>query len=147
MGLNSSLSASNKTILSLQRELSRYEVARLIKENVRDIKGVKVLVAQVASTPMASLMEMGDLLKTELQSGVVVLATVYDDKPCFVGMATPDIVSKGVHCGKLVKMVSGIAGGSGGGKPEMAQAGAKDKEKITEALQAAPKFIEDLLNG
>jgi alanyl-tRNA synthetase len=145
--LNTSLSASNKTISSLQRELSKYEVARLIKENVIDIKGVKVLVSQVSSTPMASLLEMGDLLKTELQSGIVVLATVYDDKPCFVAMATPDIVSRGIHCGKLVKKVSEIAGGSGGGKPEMAQAGAKDKEKIGEALQAAPKFIEDLLNG
>jgi alanyl-tRNA synthetase len=145
--LNASLSASNKTISSLQRELSKYEVARLIKENVIAIKGVKVLVAQVPSTPMASLMEMGDLLKTELQSGVVVLATVYDDKPCFVGMATPDIVAKGIHCGRLIKKVSEIAGGSGGGRPETAQAGAKDKEKINEALQAAPKFIEDLLNG
>jgi alanyl-tRNA synthetase len=86
-------------------------------------------------------------LKTELQSGVVVLATVYDDKPCFVAMATPDIVSRGIHCGKLVKKVSEIAGGSGGGKPDMAQAGAKDKEKIAEALQSAPKFIEELLNG
>jgi alanyl-tRNA synthetase len=95
---------------------------------------------------MASLLEMGDLLKTELRSGVVVLATVYDDKPCFVAMATPDIVSRGIHCGKLVKKVSEIAGGSGGGKPEMAQAGAKHKEKIDEALQAAPKFIEDLLS-
>jgi alanyl-tRNA synthetase len=145
--LGESLNSSSKTILSLQRELSKHEVAGLIKEHVKDIKGVKVLVARVPSTPMASLMEMGDLLKTELQSGVVVLATVYDDKPCFIGMATPDIVSRGVHSGKLIKKVSEIAGGSGGGKPEMAQAGAKDKEKINEALQAVPKFIEDLLNG
>jgi len=85
-------------------------------------------------------------LKTELKSGVVVLATVYEDKPCFIGMATTDIVSRGIHCGKLVKKVSEIAGGSGGGKPEMAQAGAKHKEKIDEALQAVPKFIEDLLS-
>ena len=145
--LSDSLNSSNKTILSLQRELSRHEVARLIKDNVRDIKGVKVLVSQVPATPMAGLMEMGDLLKTELQSGVVVLATVYDNKPYFVGMATPDMLSRGIHCGKLIKKVSEIAGGSGGGKPEMAQAGAKDKEKMGEALQAVPKFIEDLLNG
>ncbi len=146
-GLNNSLNSSNKTILSLQRELSKYEVARLTRDSVKSIKGVKALVSQVSSTPMSSLLEMGDLLKTELQSGVVVLATVYDDKPCFVAMATPDIVSMGIHCGKLVKKVSEIAGGSGGGKPDMAQAGAKDKEKIAEALQAAPKFIEELLNG
>jgi alanyl-tRNA synthetase len=144
--LSDSLNSSNKTILSLQRELSKHEVARLIKENVKNIKGVKVLVSQVPATPMSSLMEMGDLLKTELQSGVVVLATVYDDKPCFIGMATPDLVSRGIHSGKLIKRVSEIAGGSGGGKPEMAQAGAKYKEKIDEALQAVPKFIENLLS-
>jgi len=146
ISLTTGLNSSHKTILSLQRELSKYEVARLIKEKVINVKGVKLLVAQVPSTPMAALMEMGDLLKTELQSGVVVLATVYDDKPCFVGMATPDIVSRGIHCGKLIKKVSEIAGGSGGGKPEMAQAGAKHTEKINEALQAAPKFIEELLS-
>jgi len=144
--LSTNLNSSNKIILSLQRELSKYEVARLIKENVKDIKGVKVLVAQVSSTPMASLMEMGDLLKTELKSGVVVLATVYEDKPCFICMATSDLLSRGIHSGKLIKRVSEIAGGSGGGKPEMAQAGAKNKDKIKEALQAVPKFIEELLN-
>jgi alanyl-tRNA synthetase len=60
-------------------------------------------------------------------------------------MATADLVSRGVHSGKLIKKVSEIAGGSGGGKPEMAQAGAKYKEKINEALQAVPKFVEDSL--
>ena len=145
--LGASLNSSSKTILSLQRELSRHEVARLLKENIKDLNGVKVLVAQVSSIPMGSLLEMGDILKAELKSGVIVLATVYDDKPCFIGMATADMVSRGVHSGKLIKRVSEIAGGSGGGKPEMAQAGAKYKEKINEALQAVPKFVEELLNS
>jgi len=92
-------------------------------------------------------MQIGDLLKENLKSAVIVLATVYGDKPYFMATITPDLVARGLHSGKLVKKVSEIAGGSGGGKAEMAQAGAKFKEKIGEALQAVPEFVEELLKA
>ncbi|MCX6006655.1 MAG: alanine--tRNA ligase-related protein, partial [Chloroflexi bacterium] len=145
--LTGSLNSSNKLIASLQRELSSYEVDKLLSTNLMEINKVKVVYARVSSLPRESLMEMGDMLKTRMKSGVIVLATVYEDKPFFMATATPDVVALGIHCGKLIKQVSGIAGGGGGGKPDMAQAGAKDKDKIDESLRAVPKFVEESLKA
>jgi len=111
------------------------------------VRGVKVLNARVASVPVAALMEMGDMIRSRMESGVAVLATVYQDKPYLLATATPDVVASGVHCGKLIKMVAEITGGSGGGKPDMAQAGAKNKDKIDEALKLVPEFVDSLLNS
>jgi alanyl-tRNA synthetase len=134
-------------ITSLQRELSSLDVDKLLSTNLTEIHKVKVVCARVSSLSRESLMEMGDMLKTRMKSGVIILATVYEDKPFFMATATPDVVALGIHCGKLIKQVSGIAGGSGGGKPDMAQAGAKDKDKIDESLQAVPKFVEESLKA
>ncbi|MBN1376231.1 MAG: alanine--tRNA ligase, partial [Dehalococcoidia bacterium] len=145
--ISSSLNSSNKIIASLQRELSAREVDNLINNYLTEVNKVKVISARVPSLSKEALMEMGDMLKAKMQSGVVVLGTVYDDKPFFIATGTPDIIKRGVHCGKLVKQVAQIAGGSGGGKPDMAQAGARDKDKIDEALKAAPNFIRELLTA
>jgi alanyl-tRNA synthetase len=145
--LINSMNSSNKLVASLQRELSSYEVDKLLSTNLSEINKVNVVSAMVSSLSREALMEMGDILKTRLKSGAIVLATIYEDKPFFMATATADVVARGIHCGKLIKQVSGIAGGSGGGKPDMAQAGARDKEKINEALAAVPKFIEELLKA
>ncbi len=145
--LINSLNSSNKLVASLQRELSSYEVDKLLGTNLSEINKVNVVSAKVSSLSREALMEMGDILKARLKSGAIVLATIYEDKPFFMATATADVVARGIHCGKLIKQVSGIAGGSGGGKPDMAQAGARDKEKINEALAAVPKFIEELLKA
>ncbi len=143
--LLSGLAEANRQINALQRELSKYEVDRLVKDNLMVIKNVKAVVSKVRPMPVSALMEMADLLKIRIGSGVIVLSAVYEDKPVFIASATPDIVQKGVHSGKLVKKVAEIAGGGGGGKPEMAQAGAKNIDKIDEALTAAPRFIGEML--
>lgn len=143
--LLSGLAEANRQINALQRELSKYEVDRLVKDNLTVIKNVKAVVSKVRPMPVSALMEMADLLKIRIGTGVIVLSAVYEDKPVFIASATPDIVQKGVHSGKLVKKVAEIAGGGGGGKPEMAQAGAKNIDKIEEALTAAPRFIGEML--
>jgi alanyl-tRNA synthetase len=141
------LRASMKAEVTRRREQSKPDIERLLRENVKTIGGVKVVYAQVPPAPMSAVMEMGDMLKTGMGSGVAVLASVYEDKPYFIATATPDVVSRGVHCGKLIKKVSAVAGGSGGGKAEMAQAGAKDSARIGEALEAVPAVIEELLKA
>lgn len=145
--ITSNLSDALKQVSALQRELSKYEVDKLIGSNLKVINGVNALVAHVQSMPTAALMEMADMLKAKISSGVIVLASVCEDKPVFIAAATQDIVKKGVHSGKLVKRVAEIAGGGGGGKPEMAQAGARNVEKIDDALAAATGYIEELLSG
>ena len=145
--IQAGLKVSVKAEATQRREQSKHEIARLLKDNLVKVGGVSVVCAQVPSTPMPAVMEMGDMLKAGMGNGVAVLASVFEDRPFFIATATPDVVSGGVHCGKLIKKVSAIAGGSGGGKPDMAQAGAKDSSKIGEALAAVPAAIEEMLKA
>lgn len=133
-----------KQISAMQRELSKYEVDKLTANNIKIVNNINVLAAKVQPMPTSALMEMADMLKGKVQSGIIVLATVYENKPVFIAAATPDLVKKGIHSGKLVKKVAEIAGGGGGGKPEMAQAGAKNLDMIDDALASVSKFVEEL---
>ena len=72
----------------------------------------------------------------------VVLANTTDDKLNLVATATKDAVDKGVHCGNIVKSIAQIAGGKGGGRPNMAQAGAPDVSKVDEALNHASEVLK-----
>jgi len=141
------LKANMKAEVMRKRENLKPEIERLLKENVKTIGGIKVVYAQVSSAPMSSVMEMGDMLKEGMGGGVAVLASIYENKPFFIATATADVVVKGIHCGKLIKKISVIAGGSGGGKAEMAQAGAKDSASIGKALEEVPAAIEELLKA
>lgn len=69
------------------------------------------------------------------------LGAVIGEKPAFVAVVTPDLVKKGYKAGDIVKAVAAVAGGSGGGRPDMAQAGGKDAGKLEEALQAVEKAV------
>ena len=69
------------------------------------------------------------------------LGTIHQDKPAFLAAVTPDLVAKGYDAGKIVKQVAGVVGGSGGGKPGLAQAGGKDKKKLDEALKLVKGLI------
>jgi len=140
------LGSMSKLVNSLRGELNKYEAEKLI-DNIKSVNNVNFIVSKVSPMPSASMMEIADMLKNKMKSIVVVLATVYENKPGLVAAATPDLVKKGIHSGKLVKMVAEKAGGGGGGKAEMAQAGAKDPDKIDEALSYTPKFIEKMLTG
>jgi alanyl-tRNA synthetase len=137
----SELATERKRSASLERELSRYTVESLLSK-AEKVGGVTVLSAKVPSTSFEILREMGDLLKDRLKSAVIVLGTVYDGKPGFVAMVTPDLVNKGLHAGDIVKQVAGVTGGGGGGKANMAQAGGKDKNKIDEALELVKRLVK-----
>jgi alanyl-tRNA synthetase len=137
------LAAERKRSTSLERELSRYTVESLLGK-AEKVNGITVLSAKVPSTSLEILREMGDLLKERLKSAVIVLGTVYDGKPGFVSMVTPDLVNKGLHAGDIVKQVAGITGGSGGGKANMAQAGGKDKNKLDEALELVKQLVQKI---
>jgi alanyl-tRNA synthetase len=139
--LNGNLISCNKAITALQKDLAKYELDQIIANNLKEVSGVKVLSASVSSVPMPVLLQMGDMVKDRLKSVVVVLATVFEEKPHFMATVTSDLVNRGLHSGKLVKRVSEIAGGGGGGKAEMAQAGGKDKTKVAEALAEVNKYV------
>ena len=82
-------------------------------------------------------------MKEKLGSGVVVLASAKEGKVSLLAMATEDAMKKGAHAGKLIKEVAAVVGGGGGGRPNMAQAGGKNPEKIDEAIAKASEVLEN----
>lgn len=134
------LEAERKKGLSLERELSR-KVAEDLAARAEQVNGVTVLAARVPALTMPILREMGDILRDRLGSAVVVLGTVYDGKPGFLAMVTPDLVTRGINAGDIINQVAKVAGGGGGGKAAMAQAGGKDASKVDEALELAGRII------
>ena len=126
--------------LTLERELSKEIVASLL-EQTEVVNGVKVLAARVPSSRLEALREMSDLLRERLKSVVVVLGTIYDNKPLFLAAVTPDLVAGGYSAGDIVRQVAKVTGGGGGGKAQFAQAGGRDKGKLDEALRLVKTLI------
>jgi alanyl-tRNA synthetase len=135
------LEAGRKRALSLERELSR-RIAEDLLGQAEQVSGVTVLTARVPALTMPILREMGDILRNRLKSAIVVLSTVYNGKPNFLAMVTPDLIDKGFHAGDIINQVAKVTGGGGGGKATMAQAGGKDATKIDEALKLVHKLIQ-----
>ncbi len=138
--LSSELKEERKRALALERELARNEADSLLGQ-AGVINGVTVLVARVRSARLEVLREMADLIRDKLGSAVVVLGTIYENKPVFLAAVTPDLTAKGYNAGEIVKRVAGVAGGGGGGKAGLAQAGGKYKEKLDEALKLVKTLI------
>ncbi|WP_175639810.1 alanine--tRNA ligase [Metabacillus schmidteae] len=129
---------------SLTTKLGNLEAGSVVDQAVT-VNGVTVLAAKVNAKDMNSLRGMMDDLKNKLQSAIVVLGASEDGKVNLVAGVTKDLVDKGYHAGKLIKEVAERCGGKGGGRPEMAQAGAKLPEKLPEALKYVEEWVESVL--
>ena len=138
--LISELESERRRVRSLERELSRRIAGDLLGQT-EQVSGVTVLAARVPTMAMPVLREMGDMLRDRLKSAVIVLAIVYNGKPNFLAMVTPDLVARGLHAGDVIGQVARVAGGGGGGKAGMAQAGGKDAAKIDEALKLVKSVV------
>ena len=139
--LSSDLDTERKRANSLERGLARREAEELV-DQVQQVDGISLVAARVKAPNVESMREMGDLLKDRLNSIVIVLASVINQRPMFVTMVTPDLVDKGIHAGNIAKQVAAATGGGGGGRPELAQAGGKDPSKIGLALEAVLPAIK-----
>ncbi len=134
------LAKERKRALALERELSK-KIATSLLSQTEVVNGVTVLSARVPSCRLEALREMSDLLREQLKSAVIVLGTIYDNKPVFLAAVTPDLVARGYNAGEIVKQVARVTGGSGGGKAQFAQAGGKYKGKLDEALRLVKSLI------
>ena len=132
------LAASERTAL-------RAEAEGLL-DRVTDVDGVKVIAGRTSAGSAEAMREMGDFLKAKLSSAVVVLSAVIDGSPSLVAMVTPDLVDRGVHAGNLARDTAKVMGGGGGGRPEMAQAGGRQVEKLDEALRGVPERVRSSLS-
>ena len=143
------LTAENKAlhseVESLKSKLAQDAMGDVM-DQVQEIKGVKLLAAEVDGVDMNGLCDLGDQLKEKLGEGVVVLASGNDGKVSLMVTATDAAMKQGAHAGNLVKAIAGLVGGGGGGRPNMAQAGGKNPAGIQEALKKAAEALEGQLS-
>ncbi len=134
------LDKEHRRTQALERKLAK-KIAESLLGQAEVVKGVRVLAVRVSSLRMPALREMCDRLREQLKSAVIVLGTVYEDKPAFLAAVTPDLVARGYNAGEIVKQVAKVTGGSGGGSAGLGQAGGKYKDKIDEALRLVKSLI------
>ncbi|MGH2608927.1 MAG: DHHA1 domain-containing protein, partial [Tepidiformaceae bacterium] len=106
-----------------------------------------LIVAQVDAGSQDTLKDVADRVRSKLKPALVVLGANINGRPAFLVAATPELVGRGVHAGNLIKDIASVAGGGGGGKPDLAQAGAKDPGRLADALEAARRLGREALEG
>ena len=116
-----------------------------VMDQLKEVKGVKVLATSVDGVDMNGLRDLGDQLKDKLGEGVVVIASSCDGKVNLIAMATDEAQKAGAHAGNLIKAIAGKVGGGGGGRPNMAQAGGKNPAGIPDAIAEVAVALEGML--
>ena len=116
-----------------------------VMDQVKEIKGVKVLATSVDGVDMNGLRDLGDQLKEKLGEGVVVIASSCDGKVNLIAMATDEAQKAGAHAGNLIKAIAAKVGGGGGGRPNMAQAGGKNPAGIPDAIAEVAVALEGMI--
>jgi alanyl-tRNA synthetase len=139
--LQETLKDLTKTQESLLAKQSQSAAIQL-QNQWMEVEGIPVLSAKVDTPDVDSLRKLMDDLKAK-KDGIIVLGAIHDDKVNLVASIATNYVQKGFHAGKLIKEVAAICGGGGGGRPNMAQAGGKNPEKLQEALQQVKVWIAE----
>ncbi len=151
-GLNEKLNGMLKEIKALQSEneslksKAAKEALGDVTDSVEEVCGVKLIAKALSGVDMNGLRDLGDQLKEKLGEGVVVLASDLDGKVNLMITATDEAVKKGANAGSLIKELSGLVGGGGGGRPNMAQAGGKNPDGIKDVINKASEALASLLN-
>ena len=133
-----------KTIDEVHRMQERADAQKLLMA-MQTYGDVQCVTGKANVDSMDALREMADLTEAKLKKGVVVLCAIMDDKVNIVAKASKEAVASGVHVGKIVKEAAKEVGGGGGGRPEMAQAGGKEPEKIAKAMEKAVSVLKSQL--
>jgi len=129
---------------NLKRKAAHSQIDDIVASQTL-VKGVPVVSRRVEGVDTAVLRELAEQIGRKMPSGVVVLALASEGKVTLVGAVSSDLQKK-LHAGNIIKKVAGIVGGSGGGRPDFAQAGGKDVESVDQALGAVYNIVAELLN-
>jgi alanyl-tRNA synthetase len=132
-----------KQLEGLKRKAAGSIADSLLAE-IRTVKDVRFLAAKVDGFDRESLRQLTDTLRQKLGSGVIVLASADDGKVALITAVTKDLTSK-LHAGKIVQELAKLVGGTGGGRPDMAEAGGKDTSGIEKAIGNVYPLLERLL--
>jgi alanyl-tRNA synthetase len=139
--LTEEVKSYKKEVEELKRQSMGDSAGDLIK-SAKEINGIRLVTGQFDGADIADLRTLSDQLKAKENSLINVLAAVNDGKVTFLVSVSDDLLEKGYHAGNLIKQIAKVAGGGGGGKADMAQAGAKDPSKVAEALAFAETLIK-----
>ena len=132
---------TERQLSELQQQAAGQRGVQLADKAV-EVEGIKVVWGRVDNTDVANLRSLADGLRAEMGSGLGVIGTVLEGKVALVAVVTEDLIAdQGLRAGDIVKAVAQRVGGSGGGKPHLAQAGGKYVEKLDEALAAVPEIV------
>lgn len=141
------IESQQERIRSLERETERLRgqlasarAGDLLAQAV-DVNGVRVLATRADVDGKDALRQMGDRLRDRLGSGVIVLGAVIEGRPSLLAMVTPDLIGRGIKAGDIVRETATIVDGRGGGRPELAEAGGKDPERLDDALAAVATIV------
>jgi len=135
---------SDKELARYKSKMAASQGDDLVAQAV-DIAGIKVLAAAIDGADAKALRELADKLRDKLKSCALVLGSAVDGKVALIAAVTPDATGK-VRAGELVNFVAGQVGGKGGGKPDLAQAGGSEPDKLPVALQSVAAWVQDKLN-
>ena len=148
--INSAIEAKIDQIRQLERQLESLKrkaagsQAQEMLEKASEVKGVRVLASQVTGFDRESLRQLVDAIRQRLGSGVIVLAAVDDGKVALITAVTKDLTPR-LHAGKIVQELAKMVGGSGGGRPDLAEAGGKDTSAIETAIGHVYPLLDRLL--
>jgi alanyl-tRNA synthetase len=148
--LLASVEKLSQTARTLEKELGEQKRKGALNQlddlfsHAQTIKGVKVVVGEVANVDREGLRQLVDSLRQKLGSGIVALGMPEDGKVALIAGVTKDLTAK-VHAGRLIQALAKQVGGSGGGRPDLAEAGGKDTSALKSALQSVPGLLEPLL--
>ena len=135
------LKEANRQIEAMRAKLAQ-SAANDIMGNAKDVDGIKVITGKNDMDMNEIIVSAEQIRDKATEPTVVVLCGIKDDKISFICMANKDAVAAGVKAGNIIKNITAIAGGSGGGKPDMARGGGKDASKVDEALEAVVNYIK-----
>lgn len=124
-----------KEIQRLNNDILKNNLSQML-DQYEEINGVKLFAIKLKDKDANSLREIADRIKDRNESCAILLASDLGDKVLFVSAVTKDLIEKGVNAGNIVKEAAKVAGGGGGGRPDFAQAGGKDSQKIDAAIEA-----------
>jgi alanyl-tRNA synthetase len=121
-------------------------VVQQLIDSASDVNGIRVVASAVNAPDVKSLQALGDAIREKLESGVAVLSASFDDgKNSLLAVVTDDVRDRGLRADAIIREVAAVAGGRGGGKPHMAQAGVPDAAKLPEALAAVAGVVRSQL--
>jgi len=143
--LQDELADQHKRMMHLRQEAAASEFVRLL-EGVPDVKGVPVLAVTLANADADTLRQMTDRFRQRYASGVVVVGSAVEGRPVLIAAVTDDLIKRGLHAGDLLKTIAKKIDGSGGGRPNLAQAGGKDASRLPEAIAAVAGYVEERLS-